>query len=90
MVKRVSAVENLLVHTFGDEAVVLNLNTETYYTFNGVGMKMWQVLTTSPSIDDALQALQAEYEVTEDVLRTDMDEFIDHLHDLKLIEIHEV
>jgi hypothetical protein len=87
MSRRINSVNNLLVHQYGDEAVVLNLNNETYYSFNGVAMRMWQVLTSNPSVEQALQVLQAEYEVDETVLRSDLDAFIQQLESMNLVEV---
>lgn len=89
MSKRISPVTNLLVHEYGDEGVVLNLNTETYYSLNGVAVRMWQALTTTETVDSAVAALQAEYEVAEADLRRDVDEFITQLHNMKLIDVTE-
>ena len=89
MTKRVFASENVLIHTFGADSVVLNLDTEVYYTLNGTGIRMWQVLTTAASIDEAVQTLQQEYEVDEATLRQDVEEFIAKLKDLKMIKVDE-
>jgi hypothetical protein len=79
----------LLVHEYGDEGVVLNLNTETYYSLNGVAVRMWQALTSSDTVETAVTTLQAEFEVAEADLRRDVDEFIAQLHGMKLIDVTE-
>lgn len=89
MSKRISPVANLLVHEYGDEGVVLNLNTETYYSLNGVAVRMWQALTSSDTVETAVTTLQAEFEVAEADLRRDVDEFIAQLHGMKLIDVTE-
>jgi hypothetical protein len=89
MSKRISPVANLLVHEYGDEGVVLNLNTETYYSLNGVAVRMWQALTSSDTVEAAVTTLQAEFEVAEADLRRDVDEFIAQLHGMKLIDVTE-
>jgi hypothetical protein len=90
MAKRVVAVENLLFQPLGDEAVILNLNDEKYYTLNGLGLRMWQLLTGGMAVDDTVQALLAEYEVEEAVLRADIEKFVQHLQERSLIEVHDV
>lgn len=90
MVTRVSTVENLLVHDFGEEAVILDLNTEKYYSLNGVGYRMWQVLTSSATLEEALAKLKVEYDVEEGILRRDLDAFVQHLNDQRLINTHEL
>lgn len=90
MAKRVVAVKNLLFQPLGDEAVILNLNDEKYYTLNGMGLRMWQLLTGGMAVDDTVQALLTEYEVEEAVLREDIEKFVQHLQERSLIEVHDV
>jgi len=89
MARRISTVENLLIHNFGDEAVILNMNNEKYYSLNGVGYRMWQVLTTTSTVEEALAELCHEYDVPEDVLRRDLDSFVQNLNSQLLINTHE-
>ena len=89
MAKRVVTVANLLTQTLGDEAVILNLNTEKYYTLNGVGVRMWQVLTGGVPVDEAINILCEEYDVDRDVLDQDLQKFVQYLRDLGLVEVHE-
>ena len=89
LVSRITAANNLLVHQFGDEAVILNLNNEVYYRLNEMAIRMWQVLTSSESLDQARETLLSEYDITADVLDQDLNEFIDNLKNLNMIEVHE-
>ncbi len=89
MTTRVNTAENLLVHNLGEEAVILNLSTEKYYTLNGVGYHMWQVLTSSTTLDEAFSKLQEEYDVEESTLRHDFESFVNHLNEQLLIVTHE-
>jgi hypothetical protein len=87
MVSRVSTPENLLVHNLGDEAVILNLTTEKYYTLNGVGYHMWQVLTSSATLDEAFNKLREAYDVEEAILRRDFDTFVENLNRQQLLVV---
>jgi hypothetical protein len=71
----------------GAEAVVLNMKTETYYMLNTTGIRMWEVLTTASSVDEALATLTTEYAIPNETLNNDMNEFIQNLQSAKLIEI---
>ena len=88
MTKRVEAIDNLLTQTLGDELVILNLNDEKYYTLNDMGYRMWQLLTSGLTVDETIQALLAEYEVEEAVIRSDLDNFIRYLQERFLVEVH--
>lgn len=84
---RLTAADNLLLHRFGEEAVLLDLNTETYFTLNSVGVRMWELLTASPSVEQAYESLKAEYDVSAETLRADLDELIEQLRSRQLIKV---
>ncbi len=88
--KRVVAVDNVLIHRFEDEAVLLNLNNEIYYSLNITGYMMWQVLTTADNVQAALDVLSKQYNVDKDILRQDMEEFIEQLVKIGLVEVIQV
>ena len=71
----------------GEEAVLLNLNTELYLGLDPVGTRMWNALTASDSIQSAYDSLLSEYEVQPDQLRIDVEELIGQLIEQGLVEI---
>jgi hypothetical protein len=78
---------NVLMHQFGDEAVLLNLNSEMYYALNATGIRMWQLLSTTKTLEGALQQMLAEYDVDEQNLRSDLDEFLQMLVRFEIVQI---
>ena len=54
---RVVVPDTVLFREFDDEAVVLNLDTESYLGLDAVGTRMWTVLTHQPSIQAAYNIL---------------------------------
>lgn len=78
---------NVLIQSFGTQAVVLNLNNETYYALNEVALRMWELLTSSQSEAETLRQLYEEFEADPAVLRQDLEEFILALEKLQVIEI---
>jgi hypothetical protein len=85
--KRLKLAEDVLFREVGDEAVLLNLNTQKYYSLNLTGMCMLQALKQSASIEQALTSLLDEYAVDPAVLRGDLQELIDNLLKQGLVEI---
>ena len=85
---RVSVPADVLVNVVGEESVLLNLKTERYFGLDGVGTRMWTVLTTSPSVQAAYEKLLAEYEVEGGRLRADLQALISQLTEQGLLEIH--
>jgi len=80
--------DGVLIEELPDgDAALLNLENEQYFGFDAVGASMWAALTTSPTIDDAVQLLLAEFEVDEATLRADIEQFVDELADRGLVEL---
>jgi hypothetical protein len=71
--------EDTLLREVKDEAVLLNLSTESYYTLNAVGARMLQTLTNSASIEQAYRTLLSDYDADNAVLKTDLQELIEQL-----------
>ena len=76
---QVTASPDVLFRDVGGEAVLLNLDSETYFGLDAVGTRMWQVLTTSPSLAAAHATLLTEYTVTPELLEHDLIELVDRL-----------
>jgi len=86
---RITPASNLLIHQFGDEGVILNLNNEKYYRLNGMAIRMWEVLTSTESVEQAQAQLLSEYDIDAETLKQDMDELIQYLQSVKMVETHE-
>ena len=84
--QRLSVAPDVLFRLLGEEGVLVNLNTEIYLGLNPVGARMWHLLTSVSSIQEAYEQLLQEYHVEPEWLRADVEEFIDRLLGQKLIE----
>jgi coenzyme PQQ synthesis protein D (PqqD) len=76
---RAFATPRVLCKDLGDEAILLDLETETYFGLNAAGTRLWNLLTTAPSIREAFEVMLEEYAVAPDELERDMDALIDEL-----------
>ncbi|MBL8189199.1 MAG: PqqD family protein [Acidobacteria bacterium] len=76
-----------LINVIGEEAVLLNLKNEQYFGLDPMGTRMWNVLTTSDSVQTAFDVLLSEYEVTADVLRRDLTDLLEKLLAHGLVEL---
>ena len=83
---RVTVASDVLFRLVSDEAVLVNLNTETYLGLNPVGARMWNVLTDASSIQAAYDLLLQEYDVEPSQLRRDLEEFVAQLLEHQLME----
>ena len=84
---RATAPKHVLVRLLDQESVLLNLETERYFSLDETGTRMWQLLTTSPDIDAAYQELLAEYDVQPELLRENLTELVGHLVEHGLLQI---
>ena len=85
--ERASVPQHVLVRPLDQESVLLNLETEQYFGLDETGTRMWQLLTTSPSIDRAYQELLAEYNVQPETLRENLTELLGHLVEHGLLQV---
>jgi hypothetical protein len=85
--KRITVPADVLVQDLGGEAVLLNLAGGRYFGLDEVGTRMWQVLTSSESVQAAYESLLSEYEVPPERLQQDLKELLDKLvaHGLVLV-----
>lgn len=84
---RVVIPEGVHIQGVSGEAIILNLKTERYYGLNEVGTRMWEVMTTTNSLQTALDLLLTEYDVELSTLRGDLLEMVTRLVEDGLLEI---
>ena len=87
MVQSVRAVvpSNVLIRILEQDSVLLNLETERYFGLDAVGTRMWQVMTTSRTVEAALAQLAEEYDAPLGTLRIDLTNLLQHLLENGLI-----
>jgi hypothetical protein len=69
------------------EAVILHLESGTYFGLNAVGTRIWQLMERDGRLTAVLDALRAEYEATPDVLERDLLELVERLVEARLGEV---
>ena len=84
---RIMVPEAVLISGLQEESVILNLDSERYYGLDDVGTRMFSVLTTSDSIEQAFETLLGEYDVDREILRGDLTALIDKLLEQGLVEV---
>jgi len=70
---------DVIFRVLGDEAVILNLATGTYFGLNSVGTRLWQLIAEHGSVEPVIAAFLTEYEVEESQLRQDLADLIQQL-----------
>lgn len=84
---KISVPKQVLVRTFQNESVLLNLDSESYHGLDDVGTSMWQALIQSENIQAAYDILLSEYKVDEVTLQKDLETFIETLVGRGLVEV---
>lgn len=84
---RVTTPDGVMFREIGGEAVLLNLQSESYFGLDEIGTRMWSALTEEPSIEAAYDVLLAEFDVEEEALRADLSEFIETLAEAGLVAV---
>jgi hypothetical protein len=77
--QRVTVDETTAWQMVDDRVVMLELGSEHYFRLDPVGSRMWELLATGADVDAAYARLLEEYEVDRDVLRSDLEDFIERL-----------
>jgi Coenzyme PQQ synthesis protein D (PqqD) len=84
--QRLTAPEHVMFRELDGEAVLLNLQNEMYYGLDEVGTRMWTLLTTSDSVQAAMDAMLEEFDVTPEILEQDVAKMIKELQTNGLLE----
>lgn len=86
---RVTVPAHVLLQELEGEAVILSLQSDGYYSLDDVGTRMWNVVTTAPSIAAARDALLEEYEVDPARLEQELIELVERLAAEGLVQLSE-
>jgi hypothetical protein len=70
--RRLRVADSVVFRELDSEAIILNLETGTYFGLDGVGTQIWQRLERQESIDAVVAALVAEFDVESDRARADV------------------
>ena len=83
--------ENYILKTVAGMPVVVPVgdavnNIRGMITLNGPAETIWKALEQEKSYDEIVSAVKAEYDVTEDVIKKDLDAFLEKLKNYKILE----
>lgn len=75
---------DVLTQQVGEELVILDLGGEAYFGLDPVGARIWRLMEQGLSLGAIVDTLLDEYEVTEDVVRADIERLVDNLLEHRL------
>ena len=77
----------VMARTVGDETVILDLGSGTYFGLDPIGARIWQLLGEGNSIADACRVLLEEYEVGREQLESDVLKLVGELLERGLLAV---
>lgn len=83
--RRLFVVESVTHAELEDEVVLLDTRTGTYFSVDGVGIHIWELLRKGTTEELIVQRILREYDVEPDVARTDAHAFLGMLAERGLI-----
>lgn len=81
--------KNALLRDLDGEAVILDLDSGTYFGLNAVGTRMWQLIERHGRLKDVFDELCREYDATADDLERDLLALVGRLADVHLGELQQ-
>jgi coenzyme PQQ synthesis protein D (PqqD) len=82
---RYRSIEEALVATLADGAVLLNLQTKRYFSLNETGTRIWEMVQQTADEETIVATLLREYEVEEPMARAEVRRILDELIEAQLI-----
>lgn len=83
--QRVTLSSQVLFQQLESEAVLLDLDSEHYYSLDGVATRIWKLLSEDGSVETAVTNLLATYDIDETTLRRDMAVLIERWRSAGLV-----
>jgi len=77
----------VMAREVGDETVILDLGSGTYYGLDPVGARIWQLMSEGKTLQEICDTMLDEYDVTREALERDVVELAEKLLEQKLISI---
>ena len=76
--------ENMIEASIDGETVMMNADSGHYYGLDSIATRIWQLLETPQTLQDLVNALVKEYEVTPEQCESDVTAF---LQDMRVNDI---
>ena len=77
----------VMARQVGNESVILDLASGTYYGLDPVGARIWQLMTQGQTLAQVCETMLAEYEVTREDIERDVLALVQTLADKQLVGV---
>lgn len=75
----------VMARKVGDETVILDLATGTYFGLDPVGARMWQFMSEGKTLAEVCDAMQEEFDVTRENIERDVIALAEKLQAQQLV-----
>ena len=82
--KRIAVADSVFSQMVDDEIVLLDMASENYFGLDSVATDIWQLLQDGKTLQETVDALRNMYEVDLDILKKDLETFVETLINKKL------
>jgi hypothetical protein len=72
LTERLSIPDHVMAREVGEELVILDLASGTYFGLDPIGTRMWQLLGHGLTLGEAAETMTSEYEVDQARLEADL------------------
>ncbi len=80
---------DVIVQILDNEAVLLHLKTEQYYTLDNTGLRIWQLLNEHAETEAVVADMQKEFDVNKATAKSDVERLINELDQEGLLDVVE-
>jgi len=85
--RKIEIPDHVMSRQVGEETVILDLGSGTYFGLDPVGTRVWQLAEAGLGVSQIIGTLVNEYEATEDQLRQDVTALLDDLVTRGLVQL---
>ena len=84
---KVAIPSQVMARQVGNESVILDLSSGTYYGLDPVGARIWQLMTEGQTLAQVCETMLAEYEVSREDIERDVLALVQTLADKQLVGV---
>ncbi len=84
---RITKGDNHVETVVDDEVVLMHIDNGKFFALSNTGRKAWELLDKHDNLDALVSAMRAEYDVPDEICRTEMKALLANLQERTLIEV---
>jgi hypothetical protein len=82
---KLSVPEHVMSRRLGDDCVMLDLESGTYFGLDPVGARVWELLSDGKSVEEVCAILSDEYDASRELIESDVALLVKELADNGLV-----